>query len=298
MSDGIMHLHSRSRRGITLLEVLISVGILAIGLGSIVALVPAARSQASRAVVLDRASVMAANALADAATFGLLRPEAHTVNVSPALPVVVIDPVTTTCFIKAGTNALTSSLGVYSTLSTALKAPEAVTRMITQGRDDIVVNPGVGQDDPPVNAFGTDGIRSFVGRFSCLYMLQFSSTNRLSVVVFHARDTSSPDSLVLNGSLANATRLAVTVEALAGRRLADIVVPGVVCAVNDRLLQVTSATIDSSGTSGFLTLANDDSAKADGLMLSNATVPVTILPDSVGLAERTFSPETSGPYVQ
>lgn len=62
-----------SRRGITLLEVLISIGILAIGLTSVLGLMAAARTQAARAVVLDRAALMANNVLADAATFGLLR---------------------------------------------------------------------------------------------------------------------------------------------------------------------------------------------------------------------------------
>ena len=38
-----MHPPSRPRAGITLLEVLISIGILAIGLSSLVALMPAAR---------------------------------------------------------------------------------------------------------------------------------------------------------------------------------------------------------------------------------------------------------------
>ena len=46
--DCAMRFVRHGRRGITLLEVLISIGILAIGLSSVVALVPAGRSQASR----------------------------------------------------------------------------------------------------------------------------------------------------------------------------------------------------------------------------------------------------------
>lgn len=78
------------RSGITLLEVLISIGILAVGLGSIVALIPAGRAQAGRAVILDRGASLAANVLADAATFGLLRPECLTAY--PAANVACIDP--------------------------------------------------------------------------------------------------------------------------------------------------------------------------------------------------------------
>jgi type II secretory pathway pseudopilin PulG len=70
-----MLLAHQNRRAITLMEVLISIGILAIGLSSVVALIPAARSQAARAVVLDRAAVMAANGLADAVTVGMTRRE-------------------------------------------------------------------------------------------------------------------------------------------------------------------------------------------------------------------------------
>jgi len=66
-------LPSAARRGITLMEVLISIGILAIGLTSVVALVPAGRSQAARGIVLDRAATVGANALADAITAGFTR---------------------------------------------------------------------------------------------------------------------------------------------------------------------------------------------------------------------------------
>jgi len=62
-----------ARRGITLMEVLISIGILAVGLTSVVALVPAGRSQASRGIIYDRATTMATNALADAITAGFTR---------------------------------------------------------------------------------------------------------------------------------------------------------------------------------------------------------------------------------
>jgi type II secretory pathway pseudopilin PulG len=66
-------MQSAARRGITLMEVLISIGILAVGLTSVVALVPAGRSQASRGIIYDRATTMATNALADAITAGFTR---------------------------------------------------------------------------------------------------------------------------------------------------------------------------------------------------------------------------------
>ena len=62
------------RNGITLMEVLIAIGILAVGLSSVAALLPAAGSQAKKAVIADRAASMAENALADAVTVGLTKP--------------------------------------------------------------------------------------------------------------------------------------------------------------------------------------------------------------------------------
>jgi len=49
------HIQLEDRNGITLMEVLIAIGILAVGLSSVAALMPAAGSQAKKAVVADRA---------------------------------------------------------------------------------------------------------------------------------------------------------------------------------------------------------------------------------------------------
>jgi hypothetical protein len=57
------------------MEVLISIGIIAIGLTSVMSLIPAGKSEAGKAIVYDRASTMAMNGLADAVTFGLTRPD-------------------------------------------------------------------------------------------------------------------------------------------------------------------------------------------------------------------------------
>ena len=72
------HIQLDDRNGITLMEVLIAIGILAVGLSSVAALLPAAGSQAKKAVIADRAASMAENALADAITIGLTRPAAWT----------------------------------------------------------------------------------------------------------------------------------------------------------------------------------------------------------------------------
>jgi hypothetical protein len=58
-----------------------------------------------------------------------------------------------------------------------------------------------------------------------------------------------------------------------------------------RFHQLASAAIDTSGSSAFVTLS-------PGGPSFGGTVPVTILPDSVGFAERPYVPETIGSYTQ
>ena len=77
------------RRGITILEVLISIGILSVGLASVLALLPAGGSQARKAMVEDRRTTLGENALADFQARGFLNP----VNWSgSSTPPVMIDP--------------------------------------------------------------------------------------------------------------------------------------------------------------------------------------------------------------
>jgi type II secretory pathway pseudopilin PulG len=285
------------RRGISLMEVLISIGILAIGLSSVVAILPAARSQANRAVVLDRAAVLAANALADAATFGLLRPDSLTVAPTAATPVVV-DP----AFATSGlTNTVAGGLrnrgifatGVTGVFANAPAAPESFHRLFTQSRDDVFVDGSASPDDPPLEKFA-DGVRSFEGRMSCLLCLQSAPAvgvpGRLSVVVFHGRDVSTQ---VVTGTITN-YQATVSVADLRGRTFRDVVKPGVVLwePAGRRFHQAVAAAIDSNGTSAFLTLAPGGAETFAG------TVTVQFLPDSVGLAEQPFLPEATSPFTE
>lgn len=78
-----------TKRGITLLEVIISLGILSVGLASVVALIPAGGSQAKKAVIEDRRGAMAAAAMADLITRGLLDQNRWTTTPAPPL---LLDP--------------------------------------------------------------------------------------------------------------------------------------------------------------------------------------------------------------
>ena len=66
--------HPTRRRGITLMEVLISLGILSVGLASVVALIPAGGSQAKLSVIEDRRAALGYAAMADAISRGILNP--------------------------------------------------------------------------------------------------------------------------------------------------------------------------------------------------------------------------------
>jgi type II secretory pathway pseudopilin PulG len=270
------HPVARHREGITLLEVLIAIGILAVGLSSVVALIPAGRSQASRAVVLDRASNLAANALSDAATFGLLRPDSLTV----ASSFVVIDPLG---LATLGTMSSVRQLGIFS--GTAHPAAAAAAHsLFAVATDDVIFQTDATSDAPPSNKV-LDGARAFQGRMSCIYGIQPGTPCRLSAVVFHARDPQAPP---LPLALSNGTVSSVS------SNLADIVKPGVVlwsATPTPRFHQVTSFTIVASTATGFFTFST-------GTALLSGAHTAYVLPDSVGLAERTFTAEEGGPYLQ
>jgi len=289
--------HPSSCRGITLLEVLIAIGILAIGLTSVVALVPAGKSQAARAIVLDRTSVLAANALADAATFGLLRPDVLT-TASTGSTLSLVDPSSPPGPIPTdwvggtvGTNAKLRTKGVFATASDA--APTAAAagpalRLLTQSRDDILVMPGATEDDFPSNSF-LDGARAFSGRMSCFYWIN-ENLSTLAVVVFHNRD---PNLLQVSGTIMNRSTLVIAPSDLGDRKPQDVVKPGVVLYANGQFHQALSATFHPEGEFAYLTLSTGTAVVA-----FPSSCPVVIYPDSVGMAQKTFTPEFPGPYTQ
>lgn len=357
------------RRGITLLEVLIAIGILAIGLSSVVALIPAGRSQAARAVVLDRASCLAANALSDAVTFGLLRPDALTGTAGLS----IIDPLGLAVSGTAVVNAIPVTLksrGLFSAV-TDLPAQAASHFLFTQGRDDLVFSTGTSVDSqqanadgPPFNAF-SDGTRAYQGRMSCFYAIQqpvlvpsvsllvlsatsgsplvtvsstsglrvgmtlicsgvpsvtkilaidasdtpakvtlsqnctatfnsprqadaLGSPGTLTIVVFHGRDPGNVKPIT-------ATITNGVVDTTTSADFASAVKPGVVvCSglttAQFRFHQVLTCSIVGSGLA-FMTFST-------GNALLTGTHTLSVLTDSVGLAEQSFIAEETGPYLQ
>lgn len=283
-----------SRSGITLLEVLIAIGILAIGLSSVVALVPAGRSQASRAVVLDRAAALAANVLADAATAGWLRDGVLTAPLAPNT-VVVVDPASATAYLPGtavGTIAVGNmrAAGIFSGTATPAGAAEAA-RLFLQGSDDVLVADALTPDDPPLHLL-VDGSRAYQGRMTAMVGIAPDDADawrpgRLSAVVFHNRDPDAA-SLALGGSLDD---FKLSLSAVPpGRTFRDVVKPGAVIFADGRFHQIMSANARPGSSTAFVTLST-------GADLAGAH-PVELLPDSVGLAERTYTPESGGGFAR
>jgi len=317
------------RHGITLMEVLIAIGILAVGLTSVVSLVPAGQSQAARALILDRGASMVANGLQDAVTYGLTRPDSISIDprdVFPLIPqvpgqpnvvgqVLVFDPVVQRAGVAANTvlpnaaGAFLKPAGIYSQPSNQAGNPSwQVLQLLGQGRDDLIVSPGAGPDDPPVNRYDPNGIRLFNGRMSCLFSVARADNvlttspgagdvAKLTVVAFHNRNLSDPSAGWLPVTF-DGTTLTLGGAVPDNRTLKEIIRPGVVIydpnktdATNQylRWSQVLMASVDSADGSVYVTFASPPPTAGGAL-------PLRILLDSVGMAEQMVVLEGSGPY--
>jgi len=173
------------------MEVLIAVGILAIGLSSVVALLPAGHSMAQRSFTTDQASIVAANAAADCVTMGFLRPEC----ITSAVPPLTYDPFGT------GTLQLKSD-GLFATSALGNPRPSPLNAYLARSRDDVVYNVPENPNQDVTNRFSADGIREYQGKFTWAALLTRPATSGipagtaflpgdeavLSIVVFHQRD--------------------------------------------------------------------------------------------------------------
>jgi Tfp pilus assembly protein PilV len=190
------------RRGITLLEVLISMGILTIGLVSVLSLVPAGRSQALKAGAIDRTSALALNAAADFITRGGARPAGW---LSATGTFAVFDPLDTSGFwttpglgsflIRLKTDAVTTA----SSTSSLVASGTSVMDILARSEDDIRYSTdAVGPDDPPAalwSSGGAAGRHVFDGNFSYLATLGDTSATwnpgdykSLTIVTFNRRE--------------------------------------------------------------------------------------------------------------
>ncbi|MCE9629351.1 MAG: prepilin-type N-terminal cleavage/methylation domain-containing protein [Planctomycetia bacterium] len=290
---------AHSRHGISLLEVLISIGILAVGLTSVISLVPAGKSEAGRAVMLDRAALLAANVLSDAVSFGYARPHSF-VSSSATSSLVVFDPA-----VVAGPWPAAASLknqGVFGASGSSATAAPQVSALVTQGRDDLIYELPTTADEPPVNKF-SEGTRAFQGRTTSLIALARAGGGaplaagalaKLTVVVFHGRDLANP---FVTGTYEGRGGV-ITFAVPTGRRINEIVRPGTV--VYDQsappdscFCQVAMASVNDSNPSTPVVYVTFSGAAPSE---SAVPIPIQILVDSVGMADRTVTLEGPGPY--
>jgi len=297
-------LKSHSRTGITLMEVLVSIGILAIGLTSAMSLIPAGKSEAGKALIYDRAATMAMNGLSDAITFGLTRPDSIVVS-NTAAATIVFDPANVipwdTTFSGTATVGRLKADGVLATRTATSPAPFEVERLFAQSRDDVAYNRPATDDGIPSNGF-INGIRGFEGRMTSVIALTGSGAApmtagefaTLTVVMFHNRDASTP---TLEASLSAAGLVTLVAALPAGRTLKSILRPGTVVFYEDsnihglRFAQLAMAAVDTQAGNAFVTFAGR----------ANTFSPpstIYICVDSVGLAEKTVSLEGPSPYAQ
>ena len=94
-----------TRAGITLMEVLISIGILAVGLTAVITIIPAAGSQAQKALTESTKANAGLAAMGDAITRGIL-------TLSPNAIPCVVDPIGNNAFAGLGLATLDGLTGV------------------------------------------------------------------------------------------------------------------------------------------------------------------------------------------
>jgi type II secretory pathway pseudopilin PulG len=293
---GFVPLIARRPAGITLMEVLIAVGILSIGLTSVLAILPAGGSQAAKAVVYDRAAILAANSLADAVTSGCCRID----GLNSSAAIVTIDALGQWAAPSPPTPAAWQQAGVFSgpsTPSVAVGSAAAITQMFLQGKDDVELADPPGPDELP-RYLEIEGTRAFAGRFTAALLrtsldgapIAEGSPARISAVVFHNR-AASPAEAFVPGTLAATGQ--ITLIPPPGRSLNEIVRPGVVffdpigSGNGEHLHLVTSAAIDATSNSAFVTYTGTDLPAGSS---------ITVLMDSVGLAERIVTIEGPSGY--
>ena len=325
----------QSRRGITLLEVLISTGIIAIGLTSVLSLLAAAGRQAERAVVLDRAALLANNIVADAATFGMLRegcgcfssftisgttksfPELRSPTwdwsqfvYRPSIPLVFdsqLQPWTPDSGMPGTYPAWLTSAGIYGDTGAAPYSNTMSQFMAC--RDDVVYDASQSEDNPPLNSL-VDGMRSFEGRQTAFMSISGTGSGpyRASAVVFHNRNRAYIGWGRVSGTMQSGTLTLLTsdLRAPAGPLLPlpKLIRPGAVAFVRSAsgtgFHQLTGVALISGSEVGGNTVARLRLMSSKDPALGSGTAPTTIqfLPDSVGLAERTFSLESIGVFTQ
>lgn len=290
------------RRGITLLEVLISMGILTIGIVSVLSLIPAGRSFAVKATVYDRATAVADNAIADIVNRGYLDPVRYTLSTTSPTRIDFLGVPSGAVLVSGSfAGAVPTSNWPIDTLTTT------VPFAIHASSDDLVYTVPT-TDAPPSPGRTANGVAVAENKFSwAATVMSPSGTSAagtmlsgtasgtpalLSVVVFHRRDLSGSVPPPLSGT---ATGTTITVSGVTSTTKNYLRAGNVVLCANGsnyswRRLLITA--FDDSNSQALLTVGGAS------LTSGNSSVPVTIwvFTGAVGLAERLVRLEGPSPW--
>ncbi len=222
-------------------------GILTIGLVSVISLIPAGRSQALKASAIDRSSALAQNAAADFINRGFVRPSGW--MATPSSNIAIFDPLfdplgsvfwNNVISVPIPLSVIRPRIDAVTTCSatTAItSASSAVGDLLLRGEDDIRYSTdNVGADAPPVSLWSyssTSGRHVFDGSYSYLATLSGTNTSwkpgeykTLTIVTFNKRDTSlAPVSLTLSDTTSGIWDVAQT-NIPTGQSLKDVIKPG------------------------------------------------------------------------
>jgi hypothetical protein len=175
------------RSGITILEVLIAIGILAIAIPSALSLIPVGRSLLAKAIVSEQSPLALDNACATAITSGLTNVEALTSPNGGACPEppLVIDPIgmNSGAWTDLGLNPAVLRAGAtLSGTSSASEGPRTwpVSALLNSSADDLLMTVPDNADLPVTNRF-TNGVRSSAGRTSWFAILALSTSGSFTV---------------------------------------------------------------------------------------------------------------------
>lgn len=297
-----------SRAGISLLEVLISIGILAVGLTSVLSFIPAGHSMAKTSLVTDQAAIVAANAMADLTVQGFLRVDSLANVTSPVMANVsspaMIDPIGPGTWPAAfGFNQTEMRQNGVLSVPSAASPPRVLpaSAYVFRARDDVSLDVPDADAIPVTNRF-IDGARSYKGNFSWVALLTkqgggvFASGDEatLSIVVFHDRDPSQ--AMVPLGSYGAVSTGQVVWPAGPGplipsRQNNEVIRTNGVCLAAGGVgpptfRRIALAAINDGDTGAFIDF--------DGPSLG--AVPLYAVPDAVAVIQQTVTLEGSSPY--
>jgi type II secretory pathway pseudopilin PulG len=296
LASTMRHHEHHHRSGITLLEVLISLGILSIGLASVVALIPAGGAQARKAQIEDRRGALGAAALNDIITRGALNPSTWSIDPgAPNLYRLVIDPL--------GNNTFPSAPGLTGVTIANVTAGSLAAGEVFRGQDDLVYDSTQSEDNPPVPMFIGNAKRASEGNFSWLATLLPATSDsnpqyfRLTVVEFHRRDTASSTSWnQFNVSSVSNPSVSVLSSSLSREDFRELLPVGTAVLVTSpapswewRRVVMAAPGSDDSITAAELTFDRPVAANANRVFAFKG---------SVGYAERVVSLERNSPWTQ